>query len=46
MRELARMLQQNDSARVAVDFICFDAEDWGVPQWSNEVDGDSWALGA
>ena len=46
MLELARLLQQNDSARVAVDFICFDAEDWGVPQWSNEVDGDSWALGA
>ena len=38
MLELARLLQQNDSARVAVDFICFDAEDWGVPQWSNEVD--------
>ena len=46
MLELARLLQQNDSARVAVDFICFDAEDWGVPQWSNEIDGDSWALGA
>ena len=46
MLELARLLQHNDSARVAVDFICFDAEDWGVPQWSNEVDGDSWALGA
>ena len=46
MLELARLLQQHDSANVAVDFICFDAEDWGVPQWSNEVDGDSWALGA
>lgn len=46
MLELARLLPQHDSARVAVDFICFDAEDWGVPQWSNEVDGDSWALGA
>ena len=41
MLELARLLQQNDSARVAVDFICFDAEDWGVPQWSDEVDSDS-----
>jgi hypothetical protein len=46
MLELARLLQQNDSARVAVDFICFDAEDWGVPQWSDKVDSDSWALGA
>lgn len=46
MLELARLLQQHDSTNVAVDFICFDAEDWGVPQWSNEVDGDSWALGA
>jgi hypothetical protein len=31
---------------MAVDFICFDAEDWGIPQWEEEVDGDSWALGA
>ena len=46
MLELARLLQLNDSARLSVDFICFDAEDWGVPQWSDEVDADSWALGA
>ena len=46
MLELARLLQQHDSASVAVDFICFDAEDWGVPQWENTADGDSWALGA
>ena len=46
MLELARLLQQHDSARVAVDFICFDAEDWGIPQWENGADGDSWALGA
>ena len=46
MLELARLLQQNDSVRVAVDFICFDAEDWGVPQWSDIADADSWALGA
>ena len=46
MLELARILQQHDSAAVAVDFVCFDAEDWGVPQWSNEADADSWALGA
>ena len=32
---------------LGVDFVCFDAEDWGVPQWSDATDtGDSWALGA
>ena len=46
MLELARQLQQHDSTNVAVDFVCFDAEDWGVPQWSNLSDADSWALGA
>ncbi len=46
MLETARLLQQYDSARVAVDFVCFDAEDWGMPQWSGQADGDSWALGA
>ena len=50
MLETARLLQaQPDSARLnlGVDFVCFDAEDWGVPQWSDADDtGDSWALGA
>jgi len=47
MLEVARLLQQVDSVQVGVDFICFDAEDWGIPQWSEEVsDGSSWALGA
>ena len=32
---------------VGVDFICFDAEDWGTPQWDDSPsDGDTWALGA
>lgn len=45
MLEVARLL--SDSLRVGVDFICFDAEDWGVPQWSDAPDdSDSWALGA
>ena len=47
MLELARLIQQNDSLGTAVDFICFDAEDWGIPQWDETSDGtDSWALGA
>lgn len=46
MLEVARLLQQVDSLNVGVDFVCFDAEDWGVPQWSNRNDPDSWALGS
>jgi len=46
MLETARLLGQADSLKIGVDFICFDAEDWGVPQWTDEHDGDSWALGA
>ena len=45
MLEIARQI---DSLQVGVDFICFDAEDWGTPQWaeSDGNDGDTWALGA
>ena len=54
MLEIARLLNglqlTNDSLQVknlGIDFICFDAEDWGVPQWSDAMDvGDTWALGA
>ena len=43
LRPAADSLQLN----LGVDFVCFDAEDWGVPQWSDAPDtGDSWALGA
>lgn len=48
MLEAARLLSVDSTLRVGVDFICFDAEDWGVPEWA-EFDGDSgntWALGA
>lgn len=46
MLEIARLLQK-DSLRIGVDFVCFDAEDWGVPQWSDVADaGNSWALGS
>ena len=44
--DLARLIQMHDSLNVAVDFVCFDAEDWGAPQWTNKNDADSWALGA
>lgn len=47
MLELARLLQANDSLSVGVDFICFDAEDWGCPQWDSTYSGNGgWALGA
>ncbi len=47
MIEMARLLQQIDTLKVGVDFICFDAEDWGKPQWdASETGDDSWALGS
>jgi len=49
MLELARLIQAADSLKVGVDFICFDAEDWGTPQWDTNTyntTGDVWALGA
>lgn len=45
--EVARLLQAADSLSLGVDFVCFDAEDWGTPQWAEDENGtDSWALGA
>ena len=56
MFEIARILSSSPNLGgvmgglnegLGVDFVCFDAEDWGVPQWSDAPDrGDSWALGA
>lgn len=46
MIELARILK-GSSLELGVDFICFDAEDYGTPQWfEGEDPGDTWALGA
>ena len=45
MLELARLLP--DSLKIGIDFISFDAEDWGTPQWSDVADqGNTWALGS
>ena len=47
MLEVARALQSDTTLRVGVDFVCFDAEDWGTPRWADVPDdADSWALGA
>jgi glutaminyl-peptide cyclotransferase len=53
MIEVARLLSnpKNQATlkdkNLGVDFVCFDAEDWGTPEWSDQQDdGSSWALGA
>lgn len=42
--EVAGLLPLNKN--IGIDFVCFDAEDWGTPQWAEETTGDTWALGA
>lgn len=48
MIELARILSADSTFTAGIDFICFDAEDYGTPQWAstNESSEDTWALGA
>ena len=52
MIEMARVLSDSsllkDKQDLGIDFICFDAEDWGTPQWAeNQANSDdTWALGA
>ena len=47
MLEIARILNSDKTLGIGVDFVCFDAEDWGTPQWADEPDDPaSWALGA
>lgn len=54
MIEVARLLQEvaagprkAEAPNIGIDFVCFDAEDWGTPQWAEVEDrADSWALGA
>ena len=52
MLELARIINNGKAGKalrpqLGVDFVCFDAEDWGTPQWADVPDdADSWALGA
>ena len=44
---LCRLLQQQPVTR-GIDFVCFDAEDAGTPEWAEEpADGrDTWCLGS
>lgn len=52
MLELARIIGRSKDEKafnkqLGIDFVCFDAEDWGTPQWADVADNaDSWALGA
>lgn len=48
MIEIARLLREK-APRVGVDFICFDAEDAGLPEWEQNFSGDeqaTWCLGS
>lgn len=49
MLELARLLQSSPIRNYGVDFVCFDAEDLGTPEWA-ETDSDdtsgTWCLGS
>ena len=48
MLEIARILNAADSAKTAVEFVCFDAEDYGTPSWykGEEKLENPWALGS
>lgn len=48
MLEIARLLRNDTALHVGIDFVCFDAEDYGVPQWEEvqESSESSWALGS
>ena len=46
MLEVARLLSLSDSLDLGVDFVCFDAEDCGVPQWVSNSTEDTWCLGS
>lgn len=48
MLEVARNLKALNPA-VGIDFICFDAEDYGAPYWGEQQapqDGSDWCLGS
>lgn len=48
MLEVARLLGELNP-KVGIDFICFDAEDYGAPYWADEdapTDGSDWCLGS
>lgn len=45
LMEMARVMSKQ-RPEVGVDFIFFDLEDQGVPEWANHYEEDSWCLGS
>lgn len=47
MLEIARVLQQHP-VELGIDFVCFDVEDMGTPEWgeSDFSSNDTWCLGS
>ena len=48
MIEIARLLQQQ-APDIGIDFVCFDAEDAGLPEWETAFSGEeqlTWCLGS
>ena len=49
MLELARAISESPFTTLGIDFVCFDAEDMGTPEWADEVDDtatSTWCLGS
>lgn len=49
MLELARVLSQDPAMTTGIDFVCFDVEDYGTPQWEEtdyDNEGTTWCLGS
>lgn len=49
MIEIARLIQQQPMKDLGIDFVCFDAEDMGTPEWAEAQpsdDQDTWCLGS
>lgn len=49
LRELARVLTSDGTIGTGIDFVCFDAEDCGTPQWAdieNDSEESTWCLGS
>ncbi len=46
--ELARVLTADGKVGTGIDFVCFDAEDSGAPQWAEgeEDTSETWCLGS
>lgn len=45
LMELARVMSAQRPS-VAIDFIFFDVEDQGVPEWADDYKDDTWCLGS